>query len=29
MITTYGVDKNKYADLLVENEIAMDDLFQV
>lgn len=28
MITTYGVDKNKYADLLVQNEITMDDLFK-
>jgi uncharacterized protein len=28
MITTYGVDKNKYANLLVQNEIVMDDLFQ-
>jgi len=27
MITTYGVDKNKYANLLVRNEITMDDLF--
>ena len=28
MITTYGVDKNKYANLLVQNEIVMDDLFR-
>jgi hypothetical protein len=27
MITTYGVDKNKYANLLVQNEVTMDDLF--
>ena len=27
MITTYGVDKNKYAHLLVQNEVTMDDLF--
>lgn len=27
MITTYGVEKNKYADLLVRNEVNMDDLF--
>ncbi len=27
MITTYGVEKNKYADLLVRNEVKMDDLF--
>jgi len=27
MITTYGVEKNKYANLLVQNEIIMDDLF--
>jgi hypothetical protein len=28
MITTYGTDKNKYANQLVQNEITMDDLFQ-
>jgi AAA+ ATPase superfamily predicted ATPase len=28
MITSYGVDKNKYANQLVQNEITMDDLFQ-
>lgn len=27
MITTYGIDKNKYANLLVRNEVKMDDLF--
>ena len=27
MITTYGVEKNKYANLLMQNEIMMDDLF--
>ncbi|MEZ4883844.1 MAG: hypothetical protein R3E32_03820 [Chitinophagales bacterium] len=27
MITTYGVEKNKYANLLVRNEVTMDDLF--
>lgn len=27
MITTYGVSKNKYANLLVQNEVTMDDLF--
>ncbi len=27
MITTYGVEKNKYANLLVQNEVTMDDLF--
>lgn len=27
MITTYGVEKNKYANLLVRNEVLMDDLF--
>ncbi len=27
MITTYGVEKNKYANLLVRNEVRMDDLF--
>ena len=27
MITTYGVEKNKYANLLMQNEITMDDLF--
>jgi uncharacterized protein len=27
MITTYGVEKNKYASLLVQNEVTMDDLF--
>jgi AAA+ ATPase superfamily predicted ATPase len=28
MITSHGVEKNKYANLLVQNEITMDDLFQ-
>ena len=27
MITTYGVEKNKYANLLVRNQVVMDDLF--
>lgn len=27
MITTYGTEKNKYANLLVRNEVTMDDLF--
>ncbi len=27
MITTYGVEKNKYANQLVQNEVTMDDLF--
>lgn len=27
MITTYGVEKNKYANLLVQNEVTLDDLF--
>ncbi len=27
MITTYGVEKNKYANLLMQNEVTMDDLF--
>jgi len=27
MITSYGVEKNKYANLLVRNEVTMDDLF--
>lgn len=27
MITTYGIEKNKYANLLVQNEVTMDDLF--
>jgi uncharacterized protein len=27
MITTYGVEKNKYANLLVQNEVTMADLF--
>jgi len=27
MITTYGVEKNKYANLLVQNEITLDDFF--
>ncbi len=27
MITTYGVEKNKYATALVQNEVTMDDLF--
>lgn len=28
MITTYGVEKNKYSAALVQNEITMDDLFE-
>jgi hypothetical protein len=28
LISTYGLEKNKYANLLVQNEITMDDLFQ-
>ncbi len=28
MITTYGVEKNKYANLLVQNEVMMDELFK-
>ncbi len=27
MISTYGIEKNKYANLLVQNEVTMDDLF--
>lgn len=27
MITTYGVEKNKYSNLLIQNEVTMDDLF--
>jgi uncharacterized protein len=27
MITTYGVEKNKYAHALMQNEVTMDDLF--
>jgi AAA+ ATPase superfamily predicted ATPase len=27
MITSYGTEKNKYANLLVQNEVTMDDLF--
>jgi uncharacterized protein len=27
MVTTYGVEKNKYANLLMQNEVTMDDLF--
>ncbi len=27
MITTYGVEKNKYANLLVQNEVVLDELF--
>ncbi len=27
MITTYGVERNKYANTLIQNEITMDDLF--
>ena len=27
MITTYGLEKNKYANLLVQNEVTLDDLF--
>lgn len=26
MIATYGIEKNKYANLLVQNEVTMDDL---
>lgn len=26
-ITTYGIEKNKNANLLVQNEVVMDDLF--
>ena len=29
MITTYGVDKNKYANSLVQSEIVMDNLFYI
>ena len=28
MITSYGVDKNKYANQLVQNEVTMDNLFE-
>ena len=28
MITSYGVDKNKYANQLVQNEVTMEDLFE-
>jgi uncharacterized protein len=28
MITTYGMEKNKYAHALVQNEVSMDDLFE-
>jgi uncharacterized protein len=28
MITTFGIDKNKYASSLVQNEVTMDDLFE-
>lgn len=28
MITTYGVEKNKYAAAIVQNEVTMDDLFK-
>jgi hypothetical protein len=27
MITTYGVEKNQYANQLMQNEVRMDDLF--
>lgn len=27
MITTYGIEKNQYANALVQNEVTMDDLF--
>ena len=27
MITTYGINENKYSNELVENELDMDDLF--
>jgi uncharacterized protein len=27
MVTTYGVEKNKYANALMQNEVVMDDLF--
>lgn len=27
LITTYGVEKNKYANLLIQNEVTLDDLF--
>ena len=26
-LSTYGIEKNKYANLLVQNEVTMDDLF--
>lgn len=26
MIATYGIEKNKYANLLAQNEVTMDDL---
>ena len=29
MLTTYGVEKNKYANLLVQNEVTMNDLFAI
>jgi uncharacterized protein len=28
MITTYGVEKNKYAHAMMQNEVTMDDLFE-
>ncbi|MEM8528123.1 MAG: ATP-binding protein [Bacteroidota bacterium] len=28
MVTTYGVEQNQYANLLVRNEVRMDDLFE-
>jgi hypothetical protein len=28
MITSYGIDKNMYANQLVQNEVTMDDLFE-
>ncbi len=28
MITSYGIDKNKYANQLVQNEVTMEDLFE-
>ena len=27
MVTTYGVEKNAHANMLVQNEVTMDDLF--
>lgn len=28
MVTTYGVEKNPYANLLVQNEVTLDELFE-